>query len=173
MNTKNVEPLCWYAVHTNPRQEDRATGNLRAWGVETFAPKYRERHLNAYTQEAICSIKHLFPRYIFARFDLGLLYKISYTRGIRAVVSFGDRPAIVDEAIIALIRSRIDREGFVSIDDGPQPGDAVIVRDGPLKGLTGIFKQEMKEHERVMILLNAVSYQARAVIHKYMVKRMA
>ena len=69
-------------------------------------------------------------------------------------------------------KSGLDGEGFVRIDDEPRPGDAVIVREGPLKGLTGVFSREMKEDERVMILLNAVSYQARAVIHKSLVKRM-
>jgi transcriptional antiterminator RfaH len=172
MNRQNFDPPSWYAVHTHPRQEDRAAGNLRAWGIETFSPKFKERHFNAYTQESTCLIKHLFPRYIFARFDLSRLCKVSYTRGIHAVVSFGDQPAIVEEPIIALIRSRIDGEGFVRIDDEPRPGDAVIVREGPLKGLTGVFSREMKEDERVMILLNAVNYQAHAVIHKSLVKRM-
>jgi transcriptional antiterminator RfaH len=163
---------CWYAIHTKPKQEDRVDSNLRAWGFETFAPKFKEYRSNPYTQETSCVIKHLFPSYIFAKFDYeSLFYKVTHTRGTHSVVRFGDQPAVLDELIISLIQSRIDREGFVKMDDDPKPGDEVIIKDGPFKGLTGVFKQEVKEHERVMILLNAVSYQAQIVINRHQVKK--
>ncbi len=36
----------WYAIQTKPKQESRAECNLRAWNVETFVPKIRERRFN-------------------------------------------------------------------------------------------------------------------------------
>lgn len=163
---------CWYAIHTKPKQEDRADSNLRAWGFETFAPKFKEYRSNPYTQETSCVVKHLFPRYIFARFDYGsLFHKVNHTRGIHSVVRFGDQPAVLDELMISIIQTRIDRQGFVKMDDEPKSGDEVIIKDGPFKGLTGIFQQEIKESERVTILLNAVSYQAQIVINRHLVKK--
>ena len=38
-----TELPCWYAVHTQPRQEDRADQNMKAWDIDTFLPRLRER----------------------------------------------------------------------------------------------------------------------------------
>ena len=162
--------LSWYAIHTNPKQEDRAANNLQAWGVETFVPKFLTCQPNPFTCEPAWVAKHMFPRYIFAKFEFSRLgHRVTYTRGIQSVVSFGNEPAVVDEAIIALIRSQIDSQSFVRMGDGLELGDEVTVQEGPLKGLTGIFKQEVGENERIMILLNAVSYQAQAVVNRCLV----
>jgi transcriptional antiterminator RfaH len=172
MSSQTYNLLSWYAIHTNPKQEDRADSNLRAWGIETFVPKFKMYHLKPYTQEPACLVKHLFPRYIFARFVFSsLVHKVSYTRGIHSIVSFGNQPALLDEAIIALIRSRIDNESFVKIGDDLKLGDKVTIKEGPLKGLTGIFKHELNGNERVMILLNAISYQAQVVVNKCLVRK--
>ena len=32
----------WYAVYTKPKEEERAESNLRAWGVKTLMPKFKE-----------------------------------------------------------------------------------------------------------------------------------
>ncbi len=172
MNSEPDHLPCWYAIHTKPKQEDRADSNLRAWGVETFAPKFKQYRSNPYTQETSCVIKPLFSSYIFARLDYNTsFHKASHTRGIHSIVRFGDQPAVLDDSIIALIQSRLDGEGFVKMDDDLKPGDEVIINSGPFTGLTGIFKQETKEHERVMILLNAVNYQAQIVLHRQQVKK--
>ena len=73
----------WYALQTHSLQEERAAENLNAWGVETFAPKYKERRSNQYTGRAVYFSRSLFPRYMFARFDAGrLLRKVWFTRGV-------------------------------------------------------------------------------------------
>src|SRR5689334_16613864 len=80
----------WYVVHTNPKQEERADSNLRAWGVETLHPKLKTRRFNEFTGAPTVTTKPLFPRYIFAKFNAReQLAKISFTRGVHYVVSFG------------------------------------------------------------------------------------
>src|ERR1043166_9166696 len=54
----------WYVVHTNPKQEERADSNLRAWGVETLHPKLKTRRFNEFTGAPTVTTKPLFPRYI-------------------------------------------------------------------------------------------------------------
>ena len=94
----------WYAVHTHSLQEERATENLNAWGVETFAPKYKERRVNPYTGRPTYFTRSLFPRYVFARFEAGpMLRKVWFTRGVSQVVGFGDGPVPVEDEIIELI----------------------------------------------------------------------
>ncbi|HKX31154.1 MAG TPA: transcription termination/antitermination NusG family protein [Blastocatellia bacterium] len=164
--------LCWYLVQTHPRQEGRAESNLKSFGIETLAPIFKDHRRNCYTGEVAFQARPLFPGYLFTRFVANDLYhKVHYTRGIRRLVSFGNSPTIVDEEIIALIRSRIGEDGFARMDEDLKPGDQVIIKDGPLRTFAGIFEREMKIDDRVRILLLAVSYQAHVEIDRGMVRK--
>jgi len=70
-----------------------------------------------------------------------------------------------------LIRSNIKEDGFVRIDEEVKPGDRVMVKDGPLKNFTGIFEREMKDTDRIRVLLETVNYQVHSEIEKDMVKK--
>lgn len=168
----NALKPCWYLIYTHPRQEDRTDQNLRSWIVETFVPKLKERQYHPYTGKPGFVIKPLFPRYIFARFPLeSHLHKIRYTRGVRDVVGFGHGPAVVSDDIIDFLRSRVMEDGYVRVYDELEPGDRVLINQGPFAGLTGLFEREMKDAQRVKILLEAVSYQAHISIDREVLKR--
>jgi transcriptional antiterminator RfaH len=163
----------WYVIHTHPKQEDRADGNLSVLGVQTFNPKVRERRYNQYADTSTYLVKPLFPGYIFARFKINDLYhKIRFTRGVHSLISFGDAPTAIDEEIIEVIQSNIREDGLVSIEDTPKPGDKVIIQHGPLRNFAGIFEREMKGADRVRILLQTVSYQAHVEIEKGLVVKL-
>ena len=166
------DAYCWYLIHTHPKQEDRAESNLRVLGAQVFNPKFRERRRNQYTNAPSYVTKSLFPRYIFAQFSLNDLYhKVRFTRGVYNVVSFGDGPTPIDEEIIALTRSHVRECCFVNLREDIRVGDEVVVQDGPLKDFAGIFVQEMKDADRVRILLQTVSYQAHIEIDRALVKK--
>jgi transcriptional antiterminator RfaH len=152
----------WYAVYTKPQQESRADANLRAWNIETFAPKIREPRYNEFTGRPTYVTKPFFPRYIFARFSAGAsLHKVCFVRGVQNVVSFGDGPVPVDAEIIKLIKARVGEDGFVKLGERLAPGDQVAVEEGPVRDLIGIFEREVSAGERVHILLTAAKYQCR------------
>ncbi len=164
----------WYVVHTNPKQEERANNNLRAWGVETLHPKLKTRHYNQFTGAATYITQPLFPQYIFAKFDARKqLPKIWFTRGVHDVVTFGGHPASVDEEIIEIIQARIDQNGFVRIEDDLKHGDKVIVKAGPFRNLLGLFEREHDENERIIILLAAINYQGRLVVRRDLVQKVS
>jgi transcriptional antiterminator RfaH len=173
MNKAAIEDLArWYVIHTHPKQEDRAGSNLRVLGIPIFDPKIRERRYNQFSMTPAHVTKPLFPRYIFAQFKVHDLYhKVRFTRGVCSVVSFGDDPTPIAEEVIMLIRSNIREDGFVRIDEEIRPGDRVMVKDGPLKNLAGIFEREMKDSDRIRILLESVSYQAHIEIERDLVKK--
>jgi transcriptional antiterminator RfaH len=159
--------LCWYAIHTHPKQEERAESNLKAWLVETFLPRYKQRRYNQYTSQPSQLIKPLFPRYIFARFVASeLLHKVRFTRGVHSVVSFGKEPIPVDDELIAIIQARRSEDGFIRIGDELKAGDHVMIKAGHFKGFTGIFERSMKDADRVMIMLQTVGYQPHVVVEK-------
>jgi transcriptional antiterminator RfaH len=166
-----VEQAHWYVIHTQPKQEQRADSNLTAWGVETFFPRLKERRSQRYTGGTTYVVKPLFSRYIFARFNPSRLHKIMFTRGVRDVVSFGGKPIPVDDEIILTIQSHIGDDGFVKLGEELKLGDQVVINDGPLRGVGGIFQKEIKDSDRVVILLAAVNYQGSIVIDKEYVRK--
>jgi transcriptional antiterminator RfaH len=157
----------WYAIHTHPKQENRAEKNLQAWDVETFFPRIRDCRFNEFTGEPSYLIKPLFPRYLFARFSLNaLLHKVRFTRGVHSVVCIGNDAALVDDRVIEIITAQIDAAGFVKIGGDLEPGAKVLIQVGPFKGLTGIFEQEASAADRIRILLDCVSFQARVEVER-------
>jgi transcription antitermination factor NusG len=87
------------------------------------------------------------------------------------VVSFGNGPAEVSDEIIAVIKSNIGDDGYVRFEEDLTEGDEVVISDGPLAGVTGIFQKRMKSSERVMLLLAAVNYQGRVVIDRALLEK--
>lgn len=168
-----AESACWYAIHTKPKQEDRAESNLRAWRVETFVPRVKERCLGRVAGTAAYHIKPLFPRYIFAHFKASnMLHKICFTRGVSRVVGFGGGPTPVENEIISYIKSQAAEDGFIRIGEELKAGDKVIISDGPFQELTGIFEREMKDSNRVRILLTTIKYQSHVMIDKAAVRKL-
>lgn len=162
----------WYVIHTHSQQEDRACSNLKVLGVPILSPRIRERRYNQFAGSATYVTKPLFPRYIFARFKIDDLYhKIRFTRGICSVVGFGEGPIPIDEEIIAFIQSNTKEDGFVRNHEEINSGDKVIVKEGPLKNFAGIFVREMKDSDRIRILLETVSYQAHIEVTRDLVKK--
>lgn len=169
-----LDNICWYLIHTNPKQEDRASKNLQAWGVETFAAQVKERRFNKYTGAVSYVIKPLFPRYIFARFRINDLYhKVRFTRGVHSIVSFGDVPTPVDERILNIIRMRMGSDGFIKLTEDLKPGDEVLIIQGPFRSLTALFEREVKGADRVVILLDAVKYQAHIEISRGLLRKVS
>lgn len=174
MSSLNRDSLSWYVVHTHPKQEDRASDNLMAWGVETLTPKLRVKKYNQFTGRSTQVIKPFFPGYIFTRFKFNELYhKIRFTRGVHSLVCFNNKPIRVDDEIIFLVRSRIGGDGFVKEFEQLRAGDEVIINDGRFQNFCGVFEREMSDADRAQILLNTVSFQAHVVVDRALVNKVS
>lgn len=167
------EQLCWYAIRTKPRQENRAESNLAAWQVETYMPRVAERCRHAFNGKSSIVIKPLFSRYLFCKFKLNDLHKVYYTRGVDSVVSFGQWPTPVDDEIIALLKSQSDADGCIRINEELEIGNRVQIVSGPLKDFVGILQGKFNTRERVSILLTAVSFQNQVVLERHLIKKIA
>lgn len=155
----------WYAVNTKPRQEGLAEQNLQRLGVETLYPLLRQNKVIRRRRQSVLS--PLFPRYLFARFNLEAHYRaVRYTRGVQEVVAFGAEPARVDEAVIESIQSRLHNGCLTVQSVSFLPGQAVRIHGGPLRGIEAVFEKELSDPQRVILLLNTLSYQARVVLER-------
>jgi transcriptional antiterminator RfaH len=158
--------LRWYVLQTKPKQEKRTCFNLNSFGIETFFPQILKKYKNK------SRLRHryaeaLFPRYVFANFSyLNMFSKIKYTRGVQKIVGFGQLPFPVDQEIIEIIKLKISQDEYKPKEDGFKPGDQVIVNKPYLNDFIGVFEYEMKEQDRVSILLTTISYQAHMIVPK-------
>lgn len=171
---KTGDSLCWYVVHTRPKQEDRTSTNLRTWGIETVNPKLRVDKFNEFTGRLTQIVKPLFPGYIFSRFKYNDVYhRVRYTRGVHSLVSFDNQPIPVAAEIIEVVRSQMGDDEFVKTFDEFKPGDEVMINNGRFQNLYGVFEREMPDSDRVRILLNTVSFQAHIVVERALVKKVS
>ena len=172
MSDANGDSLSWYVVHTHPKQEDRTGSNLRTCGIETITPKLRVDKYNEFSGKVSHIPKPMFPSYIFSRFNYDqVFHRVKYTRGVHSLVSFNNRPALVDDEIVQLLQSQIAEDGFVKTLDKLEPGDEVIIKHGRFQNFCGVFEGGISDSDRVRILLNAVSYQAHVVVDRALVAR--
>src|SRR2546423_6241413 len=175
LNISNVtDRPYWFALCTNPKQEDRACYNLQSWGVECFNPKIKERRRNSFTGIATLISKPLFPGYIFSRFaPKTRLHQIRFTRGVHRVVSFNDQPVPIDDDVITILQSRVGTDGFLSTGEALKPGDKVRIKGGPWQELVGVVERDLKANERIMILMTSISYQGRLTVDKDLLEKIS
>ena len=174
MSEVNGNTLSWYVVHTHPKQEDRAHTNLKALGIETLTPRLRVNKFNEFTDKVTKIVKPLFPSYIFSRFSYDeLFHKVRYTRGVHSLVSFNNKPAVVDDEIVELLRLQMESDGCVKTFDDLKTGDEVIIKSGRFQDFCGVFERGMPDSDRVRILLNTVSFQPHIVVDRAFVKKVS
>ncbi len=163
----------WYAVHTKSNQEDIVAHHLSQLDVEILNPKQRKKR-TIWGRPTVVRVP-LFPGYLFARFDPGrTLHTIQYTRGVRKVLHFGTTLLRVEDEIIQSIKDRLDQDNCVELQ-APQlhRGDPVSVTDGVLNGLRGVFKREMNDRKRVVLLMNILGTSAEVVIDRRLLHQAA
>ncbi|HXW68201.1 MAG TPA: transcription termination/antitermination NusG family protein [Dissulfurispiraceae bacterium] len=160
----------WYVIYTKPRQEDNVEESLARASVEVFNPKLRRKRLIRGKYRHV--IRPLFPNYLFAKFDPSLQYNmVKYTRGVSSIVGNRGLPWPVSEDIIDIIKSRLNEEGLIVITPDIKVGDKVEITEGPFRGFIGIFEREMKDSERIIVLLNTVEYRASLDIEKELLRK--
>lgn len=162
--TAAISPkMFWYVISTKPNQEALAEANIRRLGIETFCPQLKQQKM--IRRKCETCVTPLFPGYMFARFELDHHYRfILYSRGIKKIVSFGEEPAIVEDSLIEGIRSRLIDGRVLELGQEFSHGQVVRIEEGPLHGLEAIFEREVTGAHRAVLLLRALSYQARVVV---------
>jgi transcriptional antiterminator RfaH len=152
----------WYLVHTQPRHEVTAEQSLVRLGVETFLPRLRQERVIRRRRQTVTG--PLFPGYLFARFDFDTRWRaVNFAHGVSRIVVFGETPAVVADEIVTGIQDRME-DGAVVVRRRFHPGDKVRVGWGPLEGLEAIFEREMTDQQRVVLLLDSLSFRARVVV---------
>ncbi|MBC7364410.1 MAG: hypothetical protein H5U07_07695 [Candidatus Aminicenantes bacterium] len=156
--------LKWYVINTKPKKEFQVEQLFQQARFVVYHPKYLHEG----------QIKPFFPGYLFLKFRYPEQYhKVVYTRGVRKIIANRQGPIPLEEEVIECLKKR-EKNGLIEImkyGEDPKPGDSIKVVEGPFKGLEGVFLKELSDQERVMILLNYVTYQGKLLIDKNKIKK--
>lgn len=164
----------WYVVQTQHRGEAQAARELTSQAFEVFLPRYQKKCSHARKVTLVAA--PLFPNYLFVRLDPQhqRWRSINGTRGVIRVIASRDGPMPVPDALIAVLRTRLDAHGFVtmSLRPGFAPGEAIRIRSGSFAESIGLF-EGFRDHDRVAVLLELLGGKVRVVLDEVWVERAA
>ena len=158
MTTKDYSKPQWFLIYTKPRQEERAKENLENQGFETFLPMIAYEKIK---QPKLCSLKPMFPRYLFAKFNVekNNWVHIQSTRGVSHVITFGDKFTRVPDSVVDFLKTKVDDHNVVKLKvTRPvfQKGDKLVINKGVFQGKEAKFLS-MTGKDRVRILLKLMN----------------
>ena len=156
--------IAWHLVHTKPRQEQVALVNLQRQGYECYLPQWRVQKRSRGKLQQVT--EPLFPRYLFIRLDSSDQGKswapVRSTLGVARLVRFGDRPAVVQDDLVALLRQREAAEPTQTLFSA---GDSVVIQSGPLAGLEAVYQMPQGE-QRALVLIEILSRRVSVVVEE-------
>ncbi len=142
----------WYVVWTEARAEKAVAPRLDRMGYESWLPTYTTRRKWSDRYKAVTL--PLFPGYLFCRTGPGQWHDLIRVPGVLTLVKAGSAAAIVTDAYIEGIKRAIAAPGSAPepVEELPsyEPGEKVIVLEGPMAGMTGIVKE--MQSRRVLVI---------------------
>lgn len=156
------DDIRWYVIQTKPTSEAAVQQHLKNADFETFLPRIRTMVRGQ--KRGVSRVKSLFPSYLFAHLDLrdpNLYRMIKYTRGVRKILGDRGLPVPIPDAMIAIIRERVDADDVIEQRLVMKKGDAVRIRTGMFRDLVGILEKPVTAAGRVKVLLQIMRHQVR------------
>jgi transcriptional antiterminator RfaH len=153
----------WYLIHTKIRQERVALEHLQRQGFECFLPQIWVEKVRRGALQVVQ--EPLFPRYLFIQLRTDAASPswspIRSTVGVSRLVTFGQTPAKIADELLAHIRAQselaeVQKRHF-------EPGEALVVTNGPFAGVEAIYQMADGEG-RVMVLLHILSKDVKMVL---------
>ena len=136
----------WYVVKTKPKQERRASLNLRNQNFNVISPFIKNK----------ISCEPLFPSYIFVSFDINknLWPKINNSYGVLKLLGFNGIPKKLNVNFIYYLNEIIDKDGYVNKKFFNFKTDQnVQINDGPFKGFFAKIINKLS-NERVKLMID-------------------
>lgn len=145
--------LRWYCVQTRPRAEAQALEHLQRQGFDCLLPRLQRSVIRNGRRQM--TVEALFPRYLFlhADADTTSLAPVRSTRGAVGLVRTAGLPATVPDELIERLLVDANADGLVTMPERRLlPGERVVITEGPLAGLQGLYTQAQSE-QRALVLL--------------------
>ena len=126
----------WYPVYTHPRAEKKAYQSLINKGLESYLPL--QRQLKQWSDRKKWVEEPLLKSYLFVRIREYEQSEILMTKGIARFIYFSGKITSMPDKQINELKLLMDSSFDLEITAMDlQPGEKIIIKAGPLKGLTG------------------------------------
>lgn len=126
----------WYPVYTHPKAEKKAGEALIKKGIETYLPL--KRQLKQWSDRKKWVEEPFIKSYLFVRTTEHELADVLMTRGVARFIYFGGRIASMPDRQIEDLKLLMSSSVELEItEENLQPGEKIIIKAGPLKGMTG------------------------------------
>lgn len=126
----------WYALYTKPRWEKKVADLLSAKGIESYCPVTRVPRQWSDRKKMITV--PLFTGYVFVNLDEKRQVAVRSTTGVINFVYWLNKPAIIQEEEITLIKRFLNENENVQLERVEiRSNDTVRVTHGVLFGLEG------------------------------------
>ena len=141
----------WFAAQVRSNHEKVVEAVLTAKNIEAYVPSSRDRR--QWSDRAKEIIRPLFPGYVFCHMEAERRALVEMTPGVVQIVGAGRRPIPIEEAEMEGIRSlaasgaRLEPCPYLAV------GDDVVIRGGPLNGVTGTL-QAFKTGQKLVISIS-------------------
>ncbi len=144
----------WYVIHSKHQKESLLQEQLSLHNLEVYCPMLQMEGKSPRARKAW----PYFPGYLFTHVDLADVSTsvLRWLPGAIGLVSFGGEPAYVPDTLLNTIRCRIEQINDTNrmlLQKTLKPGDKVMVHSGPFAGYEAIFCTQLRDTERVQVLL--------------------
>lgn len=152
-------PGAWYVLHTRSRFENVVHEGLSKKSMEAFLPKIQMRSRR---RDRIAMIHvPLFPGYLFVKSAQSAHEHIEILKTTGVVRFIGNRegPLPVPDETIESLMIMVAGTNTITTGKRLKKGDKVIVVNGPLSGINGIFSR-YRGKGRVIVTIEALGQYA-------------
>jgi len=126
----------WYPVYTHPRAEKKAYQSLINKGVEAYLPLHRQ--LKRWSDRKKWVDEPFIKSYLFVRIHEHDQAEVLMTKGIARFIYFSGKIAAMPDRQINELKLLMSSSFELEItEENLQPGEKIIIKAGPLKGLSG------------------------------------
>lgn len=143
----------WYPVYTHPRAEKKAYETLRSKGIEVYLPM--QRQLKQWSDRKKWVDEPFIKSYIFVRINEFEQADVLQTRGVARFLYFSGKIASMPERQIGDLKLLMASSYELEVtEENLQPGEKIVIKAGPLKGLEGEIIAYRSQKQLVLRLAN-------------------
>ena|ERR1700761_1427028 len=126
----------WYPVYTHPRAEKKAYQSLLNKGIEAYLPL--KRQLKQWSDRKKWIDEPFIKSYLFVHISEHEQTEVLMTKGVARFIYFGGKIAPMPDRQINDLKLLMTSSFELEItEENLLPGEKIIIKAGPLKGMTG------------------------------------
>jgi transcription antitermination factor NusG len=151
----------WYPVYTQPRAEKKAYQALTDKGFEAYLPLHRQ--LKQWSDRKKWVEEPFIKSYIFVNIAQHEQADILMTKGISRFLYFMGKPASMPNRQITELKLLMASPYELEVtEEDLQPGEKIMIKAGPLKGMTG---EIISQRSQKQLILRLESIGCSIIVH--------